>query len=250
MLSRVCEKIRRFAPVLVLAMLFAGCADDGWRWDSQVYRVNKKDTLYAIAWRYGLDYRELARWNTIQPPYIIHPGQELILIDPDRLPLHRRPVPATKSAATPSTAKPSTSPSPRQTPPKPAPPVEQPPPEKFIWPAQGKVIATFQGSKSASQGIDIEGKPGDPVFAVADGRVVYSGSGLTGYGNLIIVKHNDSYLSAYAHNRRLLVKEGDNVKSGQRIAEMGLLDDKTPLLHFEIRKQGAPVDPLKYLPRR
>lgn len=243
----------RFWPVVFLSLLllFGACSNQGLRWNTQVYRVNKNETLYAIAWRYSLDYRELARWNDIRAPYLIHPGQELILIDPERLPAHRRPVldqspsrrPSEPQSQSASTSRPASS-QPH------ASPVELPPPKAFRWPADGKVIAAFQGSKSSSQGIDIMGKLGQPVIAAAGGKVVYSGNGLNGYGNLVIVKHNDTYLSAYAHNRKLLVKEGDMVESGQQIAEIGMINQSTALLHFEIRKQGKPVDPLKYLPKR
>ena len=119
---------------------------------------------------------------------------------------------------------------------------------EWMWPATGKVLAGF--SKGANKGVDILGKVGDPVFASASGRVVYSGTGLRGYGKLIIIKHNDTYLSAYAHNSNLLVKEGQNVVKGQKIAEIGNTDSPQAKLHFEIRRQGEPVDPLKFLPER
>jgi lipoprotein NlpD len=118
----------------------------------------------------------------------------------------------------------------------------------FLWPAQGQVIAPFDDAKN--KGIDIGGKPGDPVLAAADGRVVYSGSGLRGYGNLVILKHNNTYLTAYAHNQNLLVKEDQVVKRGQKIAEMGSSDSEQVKLHFEIRKLGKPVDPAKILAPR
>jgi lipoprotein NlpD len=118
----------------------------------------------------------------------------------------------------------------------------------WIWPASGKVIATF--SESGTKGIDITGNAGDPVIAAGSGRVVYSGTGLRGYGKLVIIKHNDTFLSAYAHNQNILVKEGQSVTQGQRIAEMGNTDADRVKLHFEVRRQGKPVDPLQYLPRR
>lgn len=118
----------------------------------------------------------------------------------------------------------------------------------WIWPANGKVLGQF--SESGSKGIDIGGKAGDPVIAAGDGKVVYSGTGLRGYGMLIIVKHNATFLSAYAHNQKLLVKEGQTVSKGQKIAEMGNSDADQVKLHFEVRRQGKPVDPLKYLPQR
>ncbi|WP_296873588.1 peptidoglycan DD-metalloendopeptidase family protein, partial [Tibeticola sp.] len=118
----------------------------------------------------------------------------------------------------------------------------------FIWPAQGALIAVFDEQKH--KGLDIAGKPGDPVVAAADGRVVYAGAGLRGYGNLIILKHNNTFLTAYAHNQTLLVKEDQTVRKGQKIAELGASDADRPKLHFEIRRQGKPVDPAKYLPAR
>jgi lipoprotein NlpD len=118
----------------------------------------------------------------------------------------------------------------------------------WIWPAEGKVLATF--SESGSKGIDIAGKAGDPVVAAGDGRIVYSGTGLRGYGKLVIIKHNATFLSAYAHNQNILVKEGQSVTQGQKIAEMGNTDADRVKLHFEVRRQGKPVDPLQYLPRR
>jgi lipoprotein NlpD len=222
------------ACILVCAL---GACGAGLRWNSQLYRVGSGETLYAIAWRYNLDYRELARWNNISAPYTIHPGQELMLSDPAFLPETQRPVVSSKNAkvtrqiATRTAAQPAL-----------------PPPKKWIWPTRGKVVQTFQGQQSIAQGIDIAGSQGQDVWASADGKVVYSGSGLAGFGQLIIIKHNDTYISAYGHNRSLLVKEGAEVKTGQKIAEMGKLQGK-PCLHFEIRRQGKPVDPLKYLPK-
>jgi lipoprotein NlpD len=118
----------------------------------------------------------------------------------------------------------------------------------WIWPANGKTVGTF--SEGASKGVDIAGKAGDPVVSAGDGKVVYSGTGLRGYGKLVIVKHNNTYLSAYAHNQNVLVKEGQSVTKGQKIAEMGSTDADQVKLHFEVRRQGKPVDPLKYLPQR
>lgn len=118
----------------------------------------------------------------------------------------------------------------------------------WAWPASGKVIEEFHETRN--KGIDISGKEGDAVLAAGDGQIVYSGSGLRGYGNLVIIKHTDDYISAYAHNKQILVKQGQAVKRGQRIAELGKSDADTPKLHFEIRRQGKPVDPLKYLPLR
>jgi len=230
-----------------------------------LHTVRSGDTLYAIAWRYGLDYRELARWNAIPEPFTIHVGQALRISRPSRLPQMPRPSP---DVASPPPA-PRESPrreepivrreqappaqppaAPRAPQPVPAPPADdagEGPVKSWQWPARGKVIATF--GKAGGKGIEIAGERGAPVIASAPGRVVYSGSGLRGYGRLIIVKHNKRFLSAYAHNDRLHVNEGDAVASGQRIAEMGSSDAKRVKLHFEIRRDGKPVDPIRYLPR-
>ncbi|MBN1379886.1 MAG: peptidoglycan DD-metalloendopeptidase family protein [Gammaproteobacteria bacterium] len=233
--------IRWFILLISLSVLTACGITQGLR-SSQVYRVRSGDTLYAIAWRYQVDYKTLAQWNGIRSPYIIHPDQELILVDPEFLPENRRPKNNSSTAATASVAtKPRTVKSNRKA---------GPPPGEFRWPTEGKVVRHFKGSKSSSQGIDIAGQHGQPIYASADGRVVYSGSGLAGYGKLVIVKHSEDYLSAYAHNSRLNVKEGEQVKAGQVIANMGAAEQDEPRLHFEVRKQGQPVDPLKYLPER
>jgi lipoprotein NlpD len=229
----------RTLVIIVLLGLAVGCS--GLRWNSQLYRVGSGETLYAIAWRYNLDYRELARWNSISAPYTIHPGQELTLMDPALLPQSRRPTVSSKAASEKVNTKTRTRTVASAQP-------ALPPPKKWIWPTRGKVIQTFQGQQSIAQGIDIEGAPGQDVCASADGKVVYSGSGLAGYGQLVIIKHNDTYISAYGHNRSLLVQEGTEVKAGQKIAEMGKLQGSARL-HFEIRRQGKPVDPLKYLPK-
>lgn len=226
----------------LLLLELAACAGGGLRWNSQLYRVRAGETLYAIAWRYNLDYRELARWNNISAPYTIHPGQELILTDPASLPETRQPAVAPRASPAVAADKPRRAETRTETQPA------LPPPSKWTWPTRGRVVQTFQGSQSIAQGIDIAGALGQDVRASADGKVVYSGSGLAGFGQLVIIKHNDTYISAYGHNRKLLVNEGDEVKAGQKIAEMGKLQGN-PCLHFEIRRQGKPVDPLKYLPK-
>lgn len=208
-----------------------------------VHIVRKGDTLYSIAWDAGLDYRALARWNDISPPYVIKPGQRLRL----------RPRPGQRRAATAPAASTETA-ARREPAPDPAP---DPAPEPltrntapaWIWPANGPILRRFSPD-SANPGIDIGGESGQAVKSAADGRVVYSGDGLRGYGRLIIVKHNETFLSAYAHNKKLLVAEGDPVKGGQSIAEMGATDTDRVKLHFEIREQGNAVDPLRYLPNK
>jgi len=204
------------------------------------YTVKKSDTLYSIAWRYGLDYHQLARWNQIAQDFIIHPGQRLILVEPKNAALLAGNTKASKPVKTTGSSKLK----------KTVDPVKiENTPVKWRWPSSGKITNTFAANKLDRKGIDIAGKLGQAVHAVANGKVVYSGNGLSGYGNLIIIKHNDTYLSAYAHNQQRLVKEGMTVKAGMVISKMGRHPNGTIRLHFEIRKNGKPVDPLKYLPR-
>lgn len=249
------------SAVLVLAvalLLLAGCGELGPppRKNYAAYHtVRPGDTLYSIAWRYGYDYREVASWNRIGWPYHIYPGQRLLVV-----PSTRGAVVEERSAVT-STSRPAAAPSPasRATPTTAkatsAKPVEKPvsrphqSPIEWQWPTVGSIKRGFNNSAS-KKGINIVGRIGQPVYAAAGGDVVYSGSGLVGYGNLLIIKHDETFLSAYGHNRRLLVKEGDRVKPGQMIAEMGETAKDGPLLHFEIRQEGKPVDPLRYLPQQ
>ncbi len=206
--------------------------------------VKKSDTLYSIAWRYGRDYMQLAKWNGIDVSKPIHPGQRLRLIKPDRQTSAAGVAvkPATTAVDSSKTSRPvATSDdggisSGRD-------------PGEWVWPTEGKPLNTFMASRLDRRGIDIAGKLGQSVLAAADGRVVYSGNGLAGYGNLIIIKHSDTYLSAYAYCQERLVKEGAAVEAGKIVAKMGDRDD-TPKLHFEIRRNGKPVDPMKYLPNR
>jgi lipoprotein NlpD len=227
------------------------------------YQVVRGDTLYSISWRYGFDYRDVARWNNIPNPYIIYPGQR-IRLTPDNLPV---PASASQGASTRPAQIPSaqnqpefisTLPTPTDTA-RPAPPPPQrttpaPPvttslgPINWRWPTTGNIVRT--NTPIAQKGLDISGREGQDINAAADGVVVYSGSGLLGYGKLIIIKHNDTYLSAYAHNQVIQVNEGDMVKVGQKIGTMGRGNRGEPLLHFEIRRDGQPVDPLQYLPTR
>lgn len=216
--------------------------------------VQRGDTLYGVATRHGVAVRDLAAWNAIAPPYTIYPGQRLRLYPSgsDNRPAERR------SAATP--AKPVRSPAataqrPRDnasaTTAKPiAPPMPVQSDVAWRWPADGALLNRFVAGDPTRQGIDIAGAGGAPVRAAADGTVVYSGSGLVGYGELVIIKHSDTWLSAYGHNRKRLVNEGQLVKAGEQIAEMGRSGAARNMLHFEIRHNGKPVDPLSYLPRR
>ena len=227
---------------------------------SGFYTVKPGDTMIRIGLENGQNWRDIARWNSIENPNLIEVGQVLRVIPPasDASQVVARPVlpgsvvaapvqPA--SAARPGAAVASTLPG-SVLAPTPAPSVAPPPTSDedvgWIWPAQGALMAGFDDAKN--KGLDIAGRAGDPVIASADGRVVYAGAGLRGYGNLIILKHNNTFLTAYAHNQTLLVKEDQTVKKGQKIAEMGNSDSEKVKLHFEIRRQGKPVDPAKYLP--
>lgn len=212
------------------------------------YRVRSGDTLYSIAWRYGMDYRTLARINGIDSRYLIYPGQVLRL---------RGTAAATRSA-TRSSAASTASASPKTTTPAAARTTRshaEPTPVasgsiKWSWPATGQIIGRFSSGSNPNKGINLSGNRGDPVYAAAPGRVVYAGSGLLGYGNLVIINHNRQYLSAYAHNSRILVKENDTVQAGDKIAEIGSTGAGRTMLHFEIRRDGKPVNPLKYLPKK
>ena len=219
------------------------------------YVVKPTDTLYSISWRYGLDYHDIARWNGLNDEYLIHPGQQLVLIEPDIIPQDIITQPKNDEPETAVVIRPLKPPvSITYNPPASETATSRPAhlndPVDYVWPTQGVVKSSFYFKDLDRRGIDIAGKIGQPVYAVADGKVVYSGTGLAGYGNLIIIKHNETYLSAYAFNRNRLVKEGMQVKRGSLIAEMGMDNDRKPILHFQIRKNGKPVDPLNYLPKQ
>lgn len=248
------------------------------------HRVIKGDSLYSIGFRYQVDYKTLAQINNIKPPYRIYPNQILKLNAPQgkvfkpskNTTVQTKPMASNK----PITAKVDTQPkannkqsiknnkkttqavnkTPKQVnkvPTKVAskPPAKKPVPVKtpnntnlnWLWPTQGKIRTTFLASNPARKGISIGGKEGQPVKAAEAGVVVYSGNGLLGYGELVIIKHNESYLSAYGHNRTLKVKEGQTVTRGQVIAELGSSGTNVNNLHFEIRKNGKPVNPLNYV---
>ena len=219
---------------------------------SGYYTVKPGDTLIRIGLDTGQNWRDISRWNTIDNPNQIEVGQVLRVTPPAGSDaVVTRPVTSSAASATPTPlpaqgqAAPAVKPAPASAPQAPAGGEEE---IAWLWPAQGTPVASFDEVKN--KGIDIAGKAGDPVLASADGRVVYSGAGLRGYGNLIILKHNNTYLTAYAHNQTLLVKEDQSVRKGQKIAEMGNSDADRVKLHFEIRRQGKPVDPAKYLPAR
>ena len=230
-----------------------------------VHVVRAGETMYGISFRYGLRYQDVAAWNGIRDPYLIEIGQRLRLRPPRRgesapvavaphfEPVPTRPAPTVRPPAVtsnpPTTAAPPPRPvvAPPVTPPGPA---LNPGPFEWHWPAQGQIVGRYVAGDQTRQGIDIAGKSGQDVQAAADGVVVYSGAGLVGYGELIIVKHSEEWLSAYAHNERRLVNEGARVSAGQVIARMGHTGAPRDMLHFEIRRNGKPVDPLALLPRR
>lgn len=240
----------RFLALGLVALLLTACASalrwEGGSRDGQ-YEVRSGDTLYSIALRHDVDYRDLARWNGIGRNYLIKPGQKLRLSPPDG------GTPATRTADSgrgsddggktrggdrSTTSRPSSPPPSRQE------------PERSVgdwqWPLKGEIVRGFE--LPSSKGLDIGAAEGARVRAAAGGRVVYSGSALKGYGELIIIKHNETYLSAYGYNRRRLAEEGDEVAAGEVIAEVGSGPAQKSMLHFEIRKAGKPVDPLRLLP--
>lgn len=229
------------------------------------YSVKSGDTLIRIGMDNGQSWRDIARWNNIENPNLIETGQILRVTPPEETGVVVRPVSSTNVVTSPAPANTASAPAPASNTASVRPPASAANPPNastpannlansdsaedtvsFQWPTRGNVLAGFDEVKN--KGIDIAGKAGDPVLAAADGKVVYAGSGLRGYGNLVILKHNNTYLTAYAHNQSLLVKEDQAIKRGQKIAEMGNSDADQVKLHFEIRRQGKPVDPAKYLP--
>lgn len=231
--------------------------------------VQAQDSVYSVAWRFGLDYLKIAKLNNLYPPYRIQAGQRLRLLSEDeiadakkkkpsqgvsveRVGTTKTPAPAKTTAQTTAKLPPKLAP---KLPSKATPPTQKKPapaalptgaPRAWRWPAKGKVIGKFSRAKGEN-GIKIAGKSGSAIRATAAGEVVYVGEGLRGYGKLIIVKHSTSYLSAYAHNRKITVAEGERVKSGQQIGQMGDSGAERTMLHFEIRKNGTALDPLRFL---
>ena len=227
------------------------------------YTVQPGDTLFRIALDSGQNWRDVQAWNSLTNPNVIEVGQVLRVAPPvgaaasvavvpvGTTGVTSAPVTSTSVVSRPLTST-GTGTATVAAAPTPAAPATPEPAGadavSFVWPAQGAVIANFDEAKN--KGVAIAGKVGDPVLAAADGRVVYAGAGLRGYGNLIILKHNNTYLTAYAHNQALLVREDQTVKQGQKIAEMGSSDADRVKLHFEVRRLGKPVDPMSYLPKR
>ena len=224
------------------------------------YTVKAGDTLIRIGLENGQGWKDIARWNNLDNANLIEVGQVLRVVPPSATAATETSVvarPVASSAVVPasaaSTPKPAASaavavPAPIPAPTSAAAAASSEDDVPFIWPASGTLLAGFDEARN--KGYDISGKAGDPVLAAADGRVVYAGAGLRGYGNLVILKHNNTFFTSYAHNQALLVKEDQTVRRGQKIAEMGSTDADRVKLHFEIRRQGKPVDPVRYLPAR
>lgn len=252
----------RLALLGLLALALAGCSST--RWGAPVdgragegaaqsitgptYQVKRGDTLQVIAARAGLDQRKIAEWNQLASPDRIYVGQVLRLTPPAAV-ATRPPTRAAEGAAGRRAERGPVAAEPRVAPDRTRPIAVAADGLRWQWPTSGRVVERFLAGDSARKGVKIAGKPGQAIVAAEAGEVVYSGSGLVGYGPLIIIKHKKNYLSAYGHNRKLLVQQGDQVTKGTQVAEMGLAGG-APLLHFEIRRDGEPVDPLALLPRR
>jgi lipoprotein NlpD len=271
--------LRSLALLCFSLGLLAGCASNSDRdAGGRTYTVKRGDTLSAIASRYKLNYKDLARWNQIGRDYVIHPGQTLRLYPSTREAAAAAPVraaapksaapktstrktaapktfgpKATRIASAPAKARPTPTPTPKPNTKPPAPPrqsvIPAGPPPKWQWPVSDGT-ATLTSRPNGGHGLTIVGTLGEDIRAASGGRVVYTGSGLLGYGQLIIIKHNESYLSAYGHLQSVAVKESDTVAAGQRIATMGNGPQGSPLLYFEIRVNGTPSNPLALLPQR
>jgi lipoprotein NlpD len=305
------SKLFAIAGLLLAAVLLAACAGPPPVPDKESasspgaysgtpdgsYRVRRGDSLHAIAFKFGLDWRDIARLNGMSAPYLIDPAQLLRLTDslqqtasgdaatqqstgPSPVQILAVPSPESTTSSAPDAPRsttvmitqpepgsaPTSMPTPAEVSPASVPdtvPLERtqapagasytPPagdPSRWIWPTEGRVVSSFRADDPARKGIDISGTAGQAVIASAGGQVVYSGSGLIGYGELVIIKHSDRMLSAYAHNSKRLVNEGEQVLAGGQIAEVGTNDRNQVVLHFEIRVNGSPQDPLKYLPKR
>lgn len=246
----------KFFTLLILLIL-VGCATEEYHSYAPVTDINRApakysgdhvvesgETLYSIAWRYNRDFVELARINGIRSPYHVKEGETLYLSSNDQRSAAAKPRHTSNAKSQPKSVQ--KEPAQEQ---KTQPVLASGGKLGWQWPTSGKIIQYFS-SQNEQKGIDLAGRKGQAILAAAPGEVVYSGDGLRGYGKLIIIKHNDEFLSAYAHNSKLLVSEGSMVKVSQKIAEMGQTDAASAMLHFEIRRHGNPVDPLQYLPKR
>ncbi len=222
------------AALLAALLLLVACGSgSSWSQSPQTHIVRKGETLFWIAWRYGKSTSDLARWNRLGDGSLIYPGQVIRLTGPAAT--RRTTSPAQSSGGAES---------------RPLPEIPAQPAPAMQWPTQGRISVRFGAKPGTGTGVLIDGRDGQPIYAAASGWVVYAGSGLIGYGQLIIIKHNDTYLSAYGYNSSLLVKEGDRITKGQQIATMGQGPERQPRLHFEVRRNGKPVDPGRYLPTR
>ena len=254
-MSRIASQL----AIVLTILLIAGCSgprgaapvsdktghrsSSGDRWVT----VRKGDTLFSISFAHGRSHLDVARLNSIKPPYTIYPGQRIKVTGKASAP--RKTTQSTRKKATTKRTSSSTNSSKSKTTAKKYVPKKSSS-VRWSWPVNGRVIRQYSSKAPRKKGIGITGKRGDSIHAAGPGKVVYSGDGLLGYGNLIIVKHNETYLSAYAHSLKVFVKEGQTVKRGQKVATMGLNENGTPMLHFEIRRNGKPVNPISYLPRR
>jgi len=246
-------KFSSIALIVLLLLVVSGCNSSNKKYDysnrtmpnakyGTVYTVQRGDTLYSIAWVIKQDFRNVAKWNGIRSPYIIHPGQRLRMYPPPKKATKKSSSGSSRSASSSSsTAKKQTKTTSYT---KRAPTAKV---KRWGWPTVSRRVSARFRPSVGMDGIDISGNFGDAVYATAAGQVVYAGSGLRGYGKLIIIKHNKTYLSAYAHNETILVAEGQNVKAGKKIGKMGGSGKGRATLHFEIRKDGKPVNPAKYL---
>ena len=225
----------RVFTILLLSLVLAACGSaPSWQDRQEVHIVRKGETLFSIASRYGKRPSDVARWNRLGDGSLIYPGQVLRISGPGST--------STRTASSSRTpAKPSS---------RPLPSIPAQPSPRWVWPTNGRINVEFGAKPGPGTGVLINGRIGQPILAAASGHVVYAGSGLIGYGQLIILKHNDTYLSTYGYTASLLVKEGEQVKKGQRIATMGEGPERKPRLHFEIRRNGEPVNPRQHLPAR
>ncbi len=229
----------RLLMCLIIGLILSGCAGNSSNsegsYSGSVYTVKRGDTLSRISRMTGTSVRDLARMNGISPPYTIEVGQKLKVSSSSRSSGSKKSTATRTAKVTPSSAVPKSS----------WPPVGQ---RCWRWPASGKVVMTYSTSEGGNKGIDIAGSRGQPVYAAAAGKVVYVGNQLRGYGNLVMIKHNEDYITAYAHNDKLVVNNGQSVKIGQQIATMGNSDADSVRLHFQIRYRATAIDPLRYLP--
>ena len=223
--------VSRALIVLLVSLVLASCGGQStWKDGSPAHIVRRGETLFSISWRYGKNPDDVARWNRLGDGSLIYPGQVIRLTPPSGT-----------SSRTTTASRPSS---------KPLPQIPAQPSPNWAWPTTGRINVEFGAKPGTGTGVLINGRSGQAIVAAASGRVVYSGSGLIGYGQLIILKHNETYLSAYGYTATLLVKEGQEVKKGQKIATMGEGPERKPRLHFEIRRNGQPVNPRPFLPAK